>query len=38
MLMAELVDSGMQEMTIVFMTRAVFYFPFLFACMQMETH
>jgi len=38
MQMAELVDSGMGAMMTVFMTRSVFYFPFLFTCMQMETH
>jgi hypothetical protein len=38
MLMEELVDLGMQETTIVFTTRSVFYFPFPFTCMQMETH
>jgi hypothetical protein len=38
MLMEELVDLGTQETTTVSMTRSVFYFPFLFTCMQMETH
>jgi hypothetical protein len=38
MLMEELVDSGTQETMTVSTTRSVFYFPFPFTCMQMDTH